>query len=761
MALRIADDDPSLNPGQQHADDQFNALKKAEAAGTSGPTGSDSPDSVNEAESNPDNGWQNNVSGNKPSAKSSGRLGFIKKKGPLMAIILTIAGGGIGIGSLLSPALLTQSILANIVQKFNIQETSFTMRTNLLLANKLVDDTTSGLCRGPITIMCKFTRPSNRFLSQLEKNGIKAVDSEGKTIEANLIFRNTRPTKYIFTNSAGESLEIEAKKLPSILTNNAEVRAAFHNASNSRFASLADSVFRFIENKFHFNLTDKLTGTVDDEGLGKKVSSELEAEGGAMKAAAEDGGILAEDELKTLLKKDAGESVAKLAHAGRGSLVNLVAAGACMTADLPIVVTKAARAFQMAQLIKYSMVFLSSFGAIKAGNATPAEVSAIGDQLTKVVNGKSAMDSFGMNYAITGATKPSSDAYKSFIPGSNVSSFLGKYNKAMNSDIKTNGCTLMEDPLTGEAINITLAAGAPETLGTTILLAGANLILGWGLSKVIEVALPPTINAIISVIPVKELANKFMGAFMGDVTQSIQGEKVGDALVSGASHVMGQTANAGGNMPLTPKEAVAYDGLTAQVQLAYAEEDRATKSPFDISSPNTMLGSIVQKLLPYYLNTSSSVGSIAHDFSFIGNIIFGSFSAAFQPATAGADSVDISQYQLCDDPSLDGIAAGPYCNIIYGIPKEYITKDPATVLQELIDSGNIDSKSETGDPVEGSDLAEWIGLCTNGTTFAAKSCEVTKKTENYALYTIDHRVQRSLDGPDVTTVTEDTTNATN
>ncbi|NCQ54491.1 hypothetical protein COV88_00500 [Candidatus Saccharibacteria bacterium CG11_big_fil_rev_8_21_14_0_20_41_19] len=740
MALRTADDDPTLNPGQQHSDNQFNDLKKAESNGTAGSNNDDSggSDNVKNAEENPSGDWQNNVSGDKP-ATSGRRFGFVKKKGPLTAIILTVVGGSIGIGGLLSPALLTQSILANLVQKFNLQETSMTMRANKLLVSKLAGNATQGICK-PITIMCKFTRPSNRFLSQLEKNGIKAVGSGSSTVEKNLLFPNTRPKSYEFTDSAGKKITATAEELSSKLLDNAEFRAAFHKASNSRFMSLTDSVFTSIKNKFGFNITDKLKSAKSEEDLTKKVGNELEAEGSAAKALAK-GEKGAEVEIKNLLEKEVETTSKKLAKSGKGGLVGLVAGGVCLVADAPKLITKAVRAFQMAQLIKYSMVFLSAFGAIKAGDATPAEASTIGDELTKIgSNGKSAMDSFGMNNAINSTTKPSTDDYKQFIPANKITSNLGSYNKVVSGAVKTNTCKVTTSIEFGAAVDVALS-------GTTLVGGVINIAAGYALGEVIAMVAPPIIKAITEVIPTE----KILGWFLNDLTKDINGEQVGDALASGASHVMGQAANAGGNMPLSVDDAVAYNGLTKQVQLAYAEEDRATLSPFDISSPNTMLGSIVQKLIPYYTSASSGVGSITHSLSFIGNLVMGSFGAALQPLTAGAESADTNQYQLCQDPMLEDVAAGPYCNIIYGVPIEYLDKSPTDVLQAL---GNDNVDQYTGNPVEGSDLEAWVASCTDGTTDAAEGCKITdKKTANYALYTIDHRIQQSLDGPDTTAAT--------
>jgi hypothetical protein len=198
-------------------------------------------------------------------------------------------------------------------------------------------------------------------------------------------------------------------------------------------------------------------------------------------------------------------------------------------------------------------------------------------------------------------------------------------------------------------------------------------------------------------------------------------------------------------MPLSVKQAVAYRETTKKVQLAYAEEDRATKSPLDTSSPNTMLGSIVYGLVPYTYSLYSNT-SISNTLATIGKIVTGSFSTVFQPMTAGATSGDGSEYKLCDDPSIkdNDVAAGPFCNIMYGIPTEYLDKDPVSVLDNLVKSGDVDIN--TGEPIPEKGLAKWVSLCTDGSTMQAQNCKINDETRAaYALYTVDHRIQKSMD----------------
>jgi len=721
-------------------------------------------ESVADQESNGSNviqgPWADNTHKGTKSSKSRGRFFFLKKKGPLAAIVITLLAVSLGLGSL-STSYLPISILANLVSKFNTQDTSLAIRANKLISAKMTQNTTTGSCL-VVKIACRFTRPSGKFLKQLEKNGITAFDKAGNKIDNKLLWPNKRTATLHFTNSAGRKIEVEAKDLYKTLTslNNKEFQAAFRFAQRTRFVSVSDYVFKSIKTKFGFGVDDKFRDVDSDEKLAKTVDENVGIDDGGAKAAAGEGEAASESFIKKMLGERADKIVKKLARSGRGDAAIMIAGLVCIVGDAPGLVIKVQRDFQMIQLIKYSALFLTVFGAIKSGDATPEETTAVGNQLTKVVKGNSAMDSFGMKYAITGQTTPQNDKFKKFSPGMSMVALLGGIAAITSSRAKIKACNVIANPVTGAAVNVALALAGPETgLASWILLA-INVALGYALSAALEYLAPYLIDAVMGLLP-SSFFSSVLSYFFGDLTQNLSGESAGDALTSGAAHVMGQTSNAGGNMPMTVDQAVAYDGLTKKVQLAYAEDDRATKSPLDASSPNTFLGSIVQKLIPYSINSSSIVSSLSGTLSSMGKIVTGSFGMALQPISASAASNSGDEYRQCEDPTImaDDIAAGPFCNIIYGIPPEYLDKDPIKIVTELTTgkyAGNIDE--ETGDPVEGKDLAKWMDLCTDGTTDEAANCMITDdERATYAVYTIDHRIQKSMDEEEETATTEPST----
>jgi hypothetical protein len=723
-------------PGYDRANDGLDAIDP-----DNNKSGGEPPDSaagVRDAEDKGD--WSSSYGGNKSRKGQKITAGnfraILKKRGPLAAIITLVLGGGIGAGVLFGPSLLLVQIQESFLNAFDSQNTSLTIRTNKILTNKLVEDNTSGACK-LVQIACKFSRPSNKLLTNLEKNGVLAFDADGNQVKKDGLFQTTRPSKYTF-----DGKDISAKDFAGELRSNAAFRSAFHKAYNPRFVGFTDSVFQGIQKRFGFDTSNKAA----EDGT-KKTSDRLnEASKGVNAVASEGAEEGAEGFLKKMLATKAGQVVSKIAQGGKGDTFGLIAGAVCTATDIPGMVISVVRAYQLVQVINYSMQFLTAGSALKAGTITQEQLSALGGLLTTVVAGKTAMDSFGMRYAMFGDLSSSSKSYQKFIPGGSVStSGLGTFNQVTSSATKKATCDVATSPATGAAINVGLAVAGPETLGASLAVAAVNISVSWLASEFISQVGVPLIEKAVAGIDVKPL----MQFFLGDLTQNLSGMDVGDALASGASNVMGQTANAGGNMPLTVDQAVAYHQTTQDVNLAYAQEDQATLSPLDPTNPNTFVGSIVGKLVPYF----ASITSVSSAFSSLASIPSGSLSTLLSSTTASAASAQ--QYSVCPDPAISnsGVAAGPFCNVEYGIPTQWINLDPQTVVSDLLASKDIDP--DTGEPIDkGSDdhnssLFAWINFCTDGTTDNLKGCEVVdKKTAEYSLYIMDHRIQKSMDESD-------------
>ncbi len=770
------------NRSQDYYDEKFNDLKKelsgqengaipgydrkndglddhpisgGDASGKSGDIGKNIND-IDSAEKNPN--AINFTGSNSPKQKSAGKGNLLKRKGPTGVIIgFLLAALGIG-GSFGVMGLLPIHIMESFTQKFDTQNTSATVRSNRVFVNKLVGESTTGSCN-VVKIACRFPRPSNYLLNNLAKNNFVALDSAGNPINTRTLWPNAQPKEYQFTDSTGKKLPpIKASELSGALKNNAELRAAFHKAYNPRWITWTDSVAKSVFTRWGVSKQDKLANAKDEASANKTINEA--SKGRDIGANTEE----PDSFLKKLLTAKAADAIEKVRKAGKGSAVLLTAGAVCLTADTPKLITSVARAYQLAQVISFAMAILTPTSAAKAGDGKVAAMAAIGSFLTTTKDGKSAMDSFGMQNALFGATKPGKDSnYKKFSPGGSVIANTGSTIQITDSQLVKNSCSVATNPVTGTAINIALVANSGETLGATAVIAGLNVALGAITSEVIKFVAPLAIDAAMPML--QPVIKQVLGAFLGDFTQNLVGQDRGDAFASGASNFMGQTANAGGNIPLTVSQAVGYNKVAQDTQLAYAQEDRATLSPLDTSSSNTVMGSIVDKFLPYY----GQMGSISGILSSIGTITTSSFGSLFGKSVSAADD-GTAQYQLCDDPAVSqsSIAAGPFCNIYYGVPQESLGTDPNVVLQYMLDNNQIND--ESGDPIPDSEYDTYMQTCTDGTTDQLDSCAVStandadtqKKIAMYSLWTIDHRIQKTMDNQDTvidtSTTTQDTSN---
>ena len=162
--------------------------------------------------------WKNNVNSvNNPKISSK------KKKGPLVAILITLIGGGIGVGGLLSPSLLIVNLKEVLVNKFDTQLASMDLRTTKILSSKM--GTTKSVCGSVISVACKYSTLSEKQMANFEKAGIKVnYDKTGIT-------GRPKPTSFEF-----EGKTIKASEFSSELASSTEFRSAIKKAYNPKFA---------------------------------------------------------------------------------------------------------------------------------------------------------------------------------------------------------------------------------------------------------------------------------------------------------------------------------------------------------------------------------------------------------------------------------------------------------------------------------------------------------------------------------------------
>lgn len=775
MALRVSDDDQNLNPGQVDSDRKFDVLKKAETNGSNDNQTDNSYDSdaLKNAEENPTDEWKNNVTGKALKTPKSGRVkNFLKKKGPSSLIITVLLGGGIGLTTFFSPGILLVHIKEVMVNKFNTQLASMDVRTTKMLVAKM--GTTKGSCK-VITIACKYSTMTDKQIANFEKAGI-VVETDGKTI-----LGRSKPKNFIFNDE-----KISAKDFSKRISDNAEFRSAIKTAYNPKYAGFADSIWRKAASKLGITKAKvSIDGDTDEaklkdmqkktdhnknlasddvgkelkkgdkksDGITEYTPEEIESHNKALKSSQDlldNVGDIEKSGVKSASPSVFSGTVKKVS--GVVSITGFVD-NACMAYNSIRALGYAAKTIRAIQLASYAMIFLNVADQIKAGDAKAEDVSYLGTVLTSTVakvdgkntNVKSATDSFGYKYAAYGDLGKMPTSSTQFMAGGGLAGELTAVttiiNKALGNTPKKT-CGFLGNPIVAGASivgGILLAVfAAPVGIGKIALQAAQTAAI-----IAATVAIPAMLQDIVAGVIVDE---------------STVGEDAGDAIVSGSSGIMGAAAAAGGNAPLTPEQAVAYNNLSNNIAAQYAEEDRIAYNPFDITNSNTFFGQIAFNLMPYFANMSS----ISNTFQSIAGLASGTLLKSINNTVKADDSE--TEYTMCEDPDYvdlnsdgnrkDRVATDPFCNVIYGIPPKYLEKDPLDVIDDL--KGQIDE--QTGAAVAGSAYSTFLENCINrdrplgdtgdGSQDDGSMCLINKENSDYYLYAIDQRVQKGMDGED-------------
>ena len=714
-------------------------------------------DEVRDRETNAsdDNGgWTvNRTPGGGPVKQGNSAIKILKKGGPagaILGILLALAGLVSFFGG---PGLLIVQIAETITNKFDSQIASMDDRKVKILRAKL-DLTTNGRCAGLVTIRCKYTTFSKHDIEAFKSAGIEVV-SDGKSISG-----RTKATALRFTDpDTGKVRDITAKDFDTALRSDGAFRNATIKAYNTRYNSKRDKPAMDSLRKSKTSYADpfdesdntdekrdaKITETTKEgqsidkrvpftetEGWGPDCTKEKNQKVAAANELASDAEKVARDGIKSA--QPSGFKTAVSAVNTFGALDDV-----CTIPTLITAIGTGAKVIRSQQEIRYAMFFLTTASMIKAGKANAADVSHLGDILTRITkdaNGnltKSATDSISYRYAAFG-DKGSTNSSTLYKVGGGLGGDLNGLASKMYSVVggkKT--CDIVGNPWAqGAGVIISFIPGFGQAVKAgSVAMKAAVKAAAMQITKIAVGAV--AMNQIINYLT--QIATDMVAGVVVDA--NTYGEQSGDALVTGGAEFLTQTSGMGGNLPLTPDQAVAYNDEQDRVLAMYNAYDQATLSPFDTSSNATFLGSISSQLVPYLANMTSIGGTL----SSIAAIPLTTFGNLTHSTTARADSAD--DYKQCEDYEYReiNVATTPMCNVLRGIPAKYLALDPTSLTDELIQSGDIDEM--TGDP-KSEAYTDFVQSCLSGEPLKSDSdCMFTgsnaDRNGKFAVHYVDQR----------------------
>lgn len=634
---------------------------------------------------------------NTKSKRGRGALNVAKKHGAVAFLIVILSLAGIGIFG--ASSFLGSHLDALVTQITDTQYTTMTLRERAL---------TRQMLRGEL-------EPTNHLRSRFGKYNLELSDgSGGRTIT--------------YKNQV-----ITADNFDSTFESNPEFRDSISDATHGRAANYfddsSDQYFKDMYQTRDLQQNYRQTGNrdTDDANYNQLMSNHHAGDADANINTAHDvpqfdeetgEPILDENGEQVVVRELTGEDVAgasidaetptaKAQSYLLGASRKVASAGGIMCAVLKVgnLVSVAVAAKDMYNAINYFMSQSEPQSKVKVGEGDSSGIHTWLEHLytsdTNVVKDPTT----GEDVELTGA--PLDDDGMRAINGdltprhANVKYFsMERGFVATMTALATNGISRAVcggSILAGAIISVsTIASGG-------FIKMSIGMLLDTILTTAIAIAVSSAVMAILGNVLIPIIADTlFSNPY--DKATGIQG---GSLYVRGSmlanSAFLGRTTTA--QTPSAEEAVLAFNHATDVILAQDAEIERLRSNPFDASSPNTFLGSIVSKLIP--LTTNSNALSTLSTIS----SVTGASLARLSPVHADSigDAFLSTFGQNCDVANSIGAVGDPYCGV-------RVTSDLSVINLPLDDPtyrSVIDPNleyDENGNEIikEGSPLAEFI-----------------------------------------------------
>ena len=398
----------------------------------------------------------------------------------------------------------------------------------------------------------------------------------------------------------------------------------------------------------------------------------------------------------------------------------------CGLAEALVTIYTIASAYQSLQFLNLISGYLEAVDKVKAGDGSGSPIHNYNNNLTVKAEtidsntnkgtgvSKTAMESQGMTSLFSGKSPNSSDAS---VQNINFESLMSQMS------ILTSGSEYTAK--TFEACGYIKIATSTISLATTVI--SFIPIIGQGVkgAEVIVKALKrAAVSAVIStaiqiIIPIA--TRKIAELVIKNAATEWFGEDLGNALYSGASKYLGGNGTSGGQSPGSRQKVLAYLNEKETVIADEAEYQRSVRSPFDITSPYTFMGSLAYSVLP--LISSTNIGSILKSTSALTS---DSLIALTPAASAIGANEELPPEGTCPLLESSGAVGDAFCNPIVITDTSTIGYSPVAISEVVrglggesdtvaaagiyskISSSNFDGDGKIKD---GSNLAKYITYC--------------------------------------------------
>lgn len=562
----------------------------------------------------------------------SGRGVDLKKKssaGVIFALVVTVAIFAV---FLASSSILPATIAERLIEETDVQyadavESKMVVFQQALSSGDIPSDTAEKLLRGGVEV--GYIK-DGQFITANKSDKSLALRLNGKIIEAK-----------DFVTEANANLALYE---------------AFNNATYSRAAYYYDDAAREVfkqigTSRNNYNSSsnfDAVTEKIIGEGSNINANTVALVE----KTREENGETITYYEYEGVGDSTASKSssfIADIAEKNRGANTNDATMNAASMLNIADTISKE----QRSELLFVS--FMENISKMKAGEGSNAKVNEVMNRLYETTETEVVDTNTGEIIKVSGSMLESPSMY-AVLTGTQIKT---EQVRNYSSDRILN---LTENKLgRGGASDDTLHGAVTSTKSR---ISGS---IGRFINNGSTIADTTVLDSSSQIINSSLVNNSYstMGGISG-----------GELLVEGAVNVGRALAKASGATSGSEEATKSYARLTSSVLALDAELDRKNRSPFDITSRNTFLGSII-----YNLATTLRPGSLLTQFSNVGRVL-GSSIAGLLPNSYADDEGEryLANFGNCETLNSIGAAGSATCS-------EIATFDTSTLDNVFNDSG--------------------------------------------------------------------------
>lgn len=602
-------------------------------------------------------GWSTHVSRMTDYMKQAS---FLKKRRKTIGFSIGFVGVMI-IGAIFLPNSVFGTVLGAVEKFGDPTSSALAARYNSTVQARLG----AGACSG---VNCQWKQFSQKELSRLEGAGAKVYsgDTEIKPGGKGRV--------------SVDRIEIDGKILTATnyereLAQSARLRESLRGVYNPRFESQAGKAWQSMRGWYQLSKSKNLTGETSDEIL--KAIDDIVTKRAAKINKMDDAAVKEVERAMREANPGPATKVGQMAY-DTVSLSGGVPNYLCGTYNGARAANQGMKTVRKAWMIPVAFAMINLLYSIKDGNeVSMQDTEAAGKFFTSYdASGASALNSYGGNYAMYGDAGPLSESAAQFSLGGNgpfrglTSGLAATLAFVGVTDIRGT-CGFVRNPIVqfGDMVAggfLMFFTGGGVKVGSTVTKEAAMNFLKNNVSTIIKNTMKSgkfwgamTFEASIALLPI--FLQQVLG---GQKPSELSNENNGDLFFAATEAMYADIAKSNSLAPLSVDQAVQQNAQTGAYRLQIAEEERATHSPFDITSEYTLFGSIVHTLVPRFAALTSGWSilnnlGIILQFGLVGT--FNKVGAATDPAL---------KYSICDDDdyAAAGFACTPYGNLEFGLP---------------------------------------------------------------------------------------------